>query len=176
MARAQFKQQNIEAEGQSKIATDINERVKNIHKDFEEKLKPYEEFHPTKDNWQDLAAMFALTAFAGSATGGGGGYSGMMALNNMAGAMQGYQQGRKDLFDKEMKEWKANMESNKAFNEQQATLLKNAMDALPYDRAQAEALLKEAAAKESGGVLDAMIRKGQYEQAFKFSQIGRAHV
>lgn len=69
-----------------------------------------------------------------------------------------------------MKEFEKNFNSTKAFNEQQRELLRQGMESLAYDKDLGMAQIRQAAARESGSVVDALIRKGQFEDAYKLAE------
>ena len=95
------------AEAGASIATQKREEAEQIESNLDaiRKKFPYEAFHPTKDNIQDLATLFSLISVIGVAMGGSGKQSAMMSLNAMSGMMKGWQQGRADLWKKEKEEF-----------------------------------------------------------------------
>lgn len=86
--------------------------------------KPYEEFKPSQETASGFAALGSLLMVAGGMMGGGGRMAGIGAMNNIAGMMKGYQQGRKDLYEQERTQFEENM---KVF-EKNRTLIKEAFD------------------------------------------------
>jgi hypothetical protein len=86
--------------------------------------KPYEEFKPSQESASGFAALGSLLMVAGGMMGGGGRMAGIGAMNNIAGMMKGYQQGRKDLYEQERTQFEENM---KVF-EKNRTLIKEAFD------------------------------------------------
>ena len=95
------------AEAGASIATQKREEAEQTESNLDaiRKKFPYEAFHPTKDNIQDLATLFSLIGVIGVAMGGSGKQSAMMSLNAMSGMMKGWQQGRADLWKKEKEEF-----------------------------------------------------------------------
>ena len=86
--------------------------------------KPYEEFKPSQESLGGFAALGSLLMVAGAMMGGKGRLSGIGAMNNIAGMMKGYQEGRKDLYEQERKQFEENM---KTF-EKNRGLIKEAFD------------------------------------------------
>ena len=86
--------------------------------------KPYEEFKPSQESASGFAALGSLLMVAGGMMGGKGRLAGIGAMNNIAGMMKGYQQGRKDLYEQERTQFEENM---KVF-EKNRTLIKEAFD------------------------------------------------
>ena len=69
----------------------------------QEKLNSFGDikFHPTQDNIQDMAGLFSAVGIIGAMIGGGGRNSAMNALSSMTGMLDGWKQGRADLFKQE---------------------------------------------------------------------------
>jgi len=88
--------------------------TKQKYADVEKQLQPTPKFEPTQANALDIAGIFSLVATMGVALGGSGKLSSINALNSMGGMLKGYQQGRKDLFEKEQKTFDKELASMKA--------------------------------------------------------------
>lgn len=58
-------------------------------------------FQPTQDNIQDIAGLFSAVGIIGAIMGGSGRNSAMNALSSMTGMLDGWKQGRADLFKQE---------------------------------------------------------------------------
>ena len=71
--------------------------------------KPMEEFKPSQETAAGFAALGSLMMVAGSLFGGSGRLAGIGAMNNIAGMVKGYQQGRKDLYEQERQQFEENM-------------------------------------------------------------------
>ena len=56
------------------------------------------EFIPSKENAQDLAALFSLMNVIGFAIGAGGKQNAQAAMSAMNGMLEGHQKGRADLY------------------------------------------------------------------------------
>ena len=120
--------QNIGRLEQEKTETEAGLKLKNIQEDkrvlreaYEEMDKfsnlPSPEFHPTKENIQDIATLFSLIGVVGTLLGGSGKVAAMNSLSSMTGMMKGWREGRADLWKKELQEfekstaiWKLNLE------------------------------------------------------------------
>jgi len=109
---------------------------------FREK-NPAPELAPTKDNIQSLSTLFGLIGVIGMAMGGSGKQSATASLNAMGGMMKGWQQGRADLWKKEVQEFDKNMLSWKAKLDDAMKKAEAAYKILPYNRAEAESKLNE---------------------------------
>ena len=71
--------------------------------------KPYEEFKPSQESLSGFAALGSLMMVAGTMMGSKGRLAGIGAMNNIAGMLKGYQQGRKDLYEQERQQFEENM-------------------------------------------------------------------
>ena len=109
---------------------------------FREK-NPAPELAPTKDNIQSLSTLFGLIGVIGMAMGGSGKQSATASLNAMGGMMKGWQQGRADLWKREVQEFDKNMLTWKAKLDDAMKKAEAAYKILPYNRAEAESKLNE---------------------------------
>ena len=135
------KQESAQARG-------INQSVES----FREK-NPAPELTPTKNNIQSLSTLFGLIGVIGMAMGGAGKQSATASLNAMGGMMKGWQQGRADLWKKEVQEFDKNMLSWKAKLDDAMKKAEAAYKILPYNRAEAESRLNEVIATLGSGLL-----------------------
>jgi hypothetical protein len=143
------------------------------------RLRPAEDFVPTRENAGDLTALFGLLAVTTFMSGGSGKYSGMATLNNLSGAMDGYRKGKKDLFAQELKNWEKNFAATKDWNDRQYADYKMALDTYIKNPALGMAMFKEAGAKEPDGLVNALINRGEIRKvvetaAQRVKQLGQA--
>ena len=129
---------------------------------------PNAEFHPTKENMQDIATMFSLIGVIGMAMGGSGKMSAMNSLNSMSGMMKGWQQGRADLFKREKEEFDKNMAAVKAKLEDVYKDAERAYKTLAYNIDEANAIAAQSAAKLGGQVGKQILEKQGIESYFKY--------
>ena len=137
---------------------------------YRARLRDTEAFAPTQESAGDLTGLFAILATTAFMSGGSGKYSGMQTLNSLAGAMEGYQKGRKDLFNQEMKNWEKNFQLNKDWNDKQLTDYKMAFDTYTKNPQLGIALFKEIGAKEPDGLVNAYINRGELEKVVKTAE------
>jgi len=168
MGAAQQEQARIEREG----IESGQGKMKEGFAIYQEQIKTPQEFirkgfEPTRENATDLTALFATTAIAAFMGGGGGRYSGMAALNNMAGAMEGYRKGRRDLFDRELKEFDKNFKAAQTALQTASDELKSVVEIAKLDPVLAQAKAKEYGAKYAGTKLAYDFNKGSFDQKIK---------
>ena len=168
MGAAEMEKARIEREGVESGQTKMKEGFAT----YQEQIKAPQEFirkgfEPTRENATDLTALFATTAIAAFMGGGGGRYSGMAALNNMAGAMEGYRKGRRDLFERELKEFDKNFKAAQTALQTASDELKSVVEIAKLDPILAQAKSKEYAAKYAGTKLAYDFNKGSFDQKIK---------
>lgn len=168
MAFAEREKARIEREG----VESGQAKMKEGFAAYQEQIKAPQEyirkgFEPTRENATDLTALFATTAIAAFMGGGGGRYSGMAALNNMAGAMEGYRKGRKDLFERELKEFDKNFKAAQTALQTASDELKSVVEIAKLDPVLAQAKAKEYGAKYAGTKLAYDFNKGSFDQKIK---------
>jgi len=86
--------------------------------------KPAPDFKPSDESASGFAALGALLAASGAILGSGGRSSGLMAMNAVSGMMNGYNAGRKDLYEQERQKFEESMKSW----EKNRALIKDAFD------------------------------------------------
>jgi len=121
---------------------------------------PLPEFKPNEDTLVGMATLGSLTALIGQVIGGiGGRQSGVGAIESMTGMMQGYQQGKKDLFKMQQVEFEKNFQAMKAKQEQIQKEFEAAVKKMPYDLATARQDMQVALAKANSPLLNATYEK-----------------
>ena len=112
----------------------LGKRYGEIRAQYEPELqKPAPEFTPSKENLANLGSLGGMLMVLGAMGGSKGLVGATGAMNAMAGMLKGYQDGRKELFDRE----KATFEQNFKIWQANRTLIKEtfdrAMKFAPYD-------------------------------------------
>mgnify|MGYP003337783346 CR=1 FL=1 len=88
---------------QKKMFDEATSKYQEKYNKVQEKLDSFGDvkFQPTQDNLQDIAGLFSAVGIIGAMIGGGGRNSAMNALSSMTGMLDGWKQGRADLFKQE---------------------------------------------------------------------------
>jgi len=143
------------AKGLADITQQESAQARGISQSVEDfrRNNPAPELSPTKDNIQSLSTLFGLIGVIGMAMGGAGKQSATASLNAMGGMMKGWQQGRADLWKKEVQEFDKNMLSWKSKLDDAMKKAEAAYKILPYNRAEAESRLNEVIASLGSGLL-----------------------
>ena len=129
---------------------------------------PYPKLNPTKENVQSLATLFSLIGVVGFGLGGRGKMSAMNSLNAMTGLMKGWQQGRSDLFKKDLQEFEKNMTSVKAILDAADREADRIYKLLPVDRAKAETEMAALTASLGGQILKQKTQLQGVEQGISY--------
>jgi hypothetical protein len=80
--------------------------------------RPIPAFVPTQETAADMGTLFSLLAVAGQALGGKGKTGAMAAMAGMTGMLNGWRQGRQDLYQKERQNFEAGLRQIQAQNQQ----------------------------------------------------------
>lgn len=120
---------------------------------------PRPQMHPTKENIQSLSTLFGLIGVIGMAMGGTGKMSAQNALGAMTGMMKGWQQGRADLWKKEMQEFDKEMARVKAILEDAYKDAEMAEKQIISNADEARALAQQAQAKLGGQISKQILEK-----------------
>jgi len=122
-------------------------------------------FVPSAANLEDIRNVLGLSIVAGFLTGGASKRSGMAALSALNGAVEGFRQGRQDVYKRELDVFTKNVETIKENNRQTLERFNRAMGLLQTDRKTAEGELKILEAEMQNSVAAAAMRQGMYKQA-----------
>lgn len=168
MGTAEQKQKEILTGGKRKVTEEYakvaHEDTEKYDKEFEKLKQP--EFAPTKENAQSLGELFSLVATMGVMLGGSSKMAAQGAMNAMTGMLKGWQSGRKDLYERQLKEY--DKETKRIDSER--TALTNKLSRLSQlrltDKEAAYALQEEIAA-QFPGVIAATVRNQSIDVVYK---------
>jgi hypothetical protein len=169
IAKAEQQKKEVLAQGELETATTQKRSAQTAMEGYNKVLKdfPGPEFHPTPNNIQSLATIFGLTALVGETMGGEGQMSAMNALSSMNGMMQGWQQGKSDLWQREKIQYEQAMNRVKSIHDTAYKAMDTALKTLPYDREEGMMLAKQAAVALHSPILMHLTEQGQVERAHK---------
>lgn len=122
-------------------------------------------FEPSQSNLEDIRNVLGLSIVAGFLAGGASKRSGMAAMAALNGAVEGFRQGRQDVYKRELDVFTKNVEAIKENNRQTLDRFNRAMNLLQTDRKAAEGELKILEAETQNSVAAAAMRQGMYKQA-----------
>jgi hypothetical protein len=139
--------------------TEQSDRIEQHKKDIQE-ASP---FAPTPESAKDVASLFALISVAAFGSGGKGKYAGMQTLASLTGAMKGYQEGRKDVYEKDIKAFEENLKVIKSHNDKVNALYEDAMKLMATKKELGLQKIQEIIATDNTGIISRLARSGQYK-------------
>jgi len=156
-------------EEKGKALEKISSEDKAYYQDIKGKMEKPPEFKPTQENAMELGSIFSLIGTMGVALGGSGKLSGLNALNAMGGMLKGWQQGKKDVFEKEQKIFDKEVARIKSVNEMLIKDLEQYQKLRVTDK---EAALVQAQQIESKnpGVIAALLASGKADVAYEIAK------
>ena len=148
-------------------ASDIGGQYKAAEAQYQ---KP-EQFKPTEEDAKSLMSLFGAISVMGAFMGGKGQLGGIGAMNAMSGMVNGYTQGRKDLFDREKAKYDAGMKVMQEHNNQIDRILKNGLEKAKVNYASAQAEVESQLGAMGADLIKAQARQsGIVETAKHFEQ------
>jgi hypothetical protein len=97
------------ARGQAGLAETAAQTQRRAFERYQSERKMPTEFVPTQETAGDLSALFGLLGVFGTLIGGGGKQNAINAMSAMTGMMNGWRQGRQDLYNRERQIFETNM-------------------------------------------------------------------
>lgn len=131
-----------------------------------ERMMP-REFEPTRETAGDLASLFGLLGVIGTLVGGGGKQNALLAMNAMTGMMQGYRQGRADLYNRERQVYETNMRQLEARNGELRRDMQSALELARTNMDAGLARVREMAARYDSPILLEQARRGDLQGALE---------
>jgi len=134
---------------------------------------PLPEFHPTQENAQSIGELFSLVATFGVLMGAGAKGSAQAAMGSMTGMLDGWKKGRKDLYERELKEFDKNFQRMKAVHEDMRKDFEDYLKLAVNDR-DAASLKLEAIIRKAGSssIAAKLLTTGQLQQYDNLLQNG----
>jgi hypothetical protein len=123
-----IEQARVKSELDTKRMEREADTARSLSQKYESQYKDIPEFKPTPESKNELMGLFGLIGAIG-AFGGGKSYgSALGAMNAMTGMLKGYQEGRKDLYEREKAQFDKNLQSIKSHNDQITAAFNRAKD------------------------------------------------
>lgn len=146
-----------EAQGNADVAGKVADTAHQQTGALDQQLQdnPLPTYIPTQDNAQDIASMFGLIGVIGSVLGaaGGGKQSGLTAMGAMTGMLDGWQQGKKDLYEKNRADFEESLKDMEAKQKSLIDAYNRNLALLPYDAAKANSEMQIDLAKFSSPLI-----------------------
>lgn len=154
------------AKSKEEEATAIREKLSETKRKQAEFSDP--EFHPTEENAQSLAQLFSLVTVSGLLLGSSGKMSAMTSLAAMNGMLEGWRQGRADLYKREVDKFNKETERRRRIREDLRQDLTDYLKLAATDREAAD-LKQEEIIRKSGtsSIIGQYMLKGRADGALK---------
>lgn len=151
-----------EAQGNASVASQISDEAHGYTDAYNKQLadNPLPTYVPTQETAPEIASLFGLIQVTGAILGkaGGGQQSALRAMNAMTGMLDGWQQGRQELYEKNRQDFEESLKDVQAKRQQLLDEYNRYMKLLPIDAEKARTNMSVALSKYAGPVT---------QQAFK---------
>jgi hypothetical protein len=147
----------------SELMQEQAEQQKQAIEQHKRDLQEASPFAPTPETAKDIAGLFSLISVAAFGSGGKGRYSGMQTLASLTGAMKGYQAGRKDVFEQDIKNFEENLKVLKSHNDKVNALYEDAMKLMSTNKELGLQKIQQLIAEDNTGIAARLARSGQYQ-------------
>lgn len=153
-----------------RLAAEEEKGLVDVAKQEKEK-NPFPTFSPTQEDAMSYGQLGSMIATLGVMLGAGGKASAKAAIGSMTGMMNGWKQGRRDLWEKEAKNFEKEVNRIKMIRDSITKDLETGLKLASTNRAESRARL-EAAAHQlgSGSVLASMIATGRAVDALELAK------
>jgi hypothetical protein len=137
----------------------------------EKEKNPFPTFQPTQEDAMSYGQLGSMVATLGVMLGSGGKASAKVAIGSLTGMMNGWQKGRKDLWEKESKTFEKEVNRIKMIRESITKDLETGLKLAGTNRDASKAALESAAYKAgSGSVIARYLATGRATDALDFAK------
>jgi hypothetical protein len=144
----------VETQQKAYAADKVNELRRGQEQILEEIDKENrKELHFTQENVQSIATLFSLLGVVSIGGGKGTRLSALNSMKAMTGMLQGWQQGRADLWKREQIEFDKNMAKTRAKLEAYSRKAELAWKTMPYDLEKANGMMAELVAETGSQIV-----------------------
>lgn len=179
IAKAKYEQEKTKLAATQKAEEEYAGTTRGLYEraaTLEEKY-PFPTYKPTQEDALSYAQLGSMVVTLGMMLGGGAKASGKSALASMTGMINGWREGRQDLWRREAQQFDKDMQRIKSEREAIQKNLEKGLKLAATDRKAAQAYIDMAAHIAGQGVVQAMINKGRpvaalkhLQETFKFQQ------
>jgi hypothetical protein len=147
------------AQQQNKVDAATAEQMRGIQQKYEGQYQQAPEFKPTPESKQDLLALFGMLGAMGAMAGGKSYGSALGAMNAMGGMLNGYAQGRQDLFNREKAQFDEHLRSVQMHNQQISQAFDRAIKMAPYNLSESTNKLIQDLKSKQADMLAAQVQR-----------------
>ena len=164
-ARLTGQAQTRVAEQTANLRQEFAGRQRRERDEMEARIRPTPEFVPTRETMGEMATLFSLLAVAGQALGGKGKQGAMGAMASMTGMLNGWKQGRSDLYQQERQKFEADMRQIQEQNRSIQEAFRRGQEIARTDLAAGLAHIQTEAARLNAPIIAEAARRGGIEAA-----------
>jgi len=171
--RAEMTQQAGVLGAQAQASRQFGEKTKDLYQQAENKELEYPrpEFHPTKENAESLGQLFSMVSTIGIMLGGSGKLASQNALGAMPGMLKGWQSGRKDLYEREVREFDKEYKRIQDVRTDIQNRLQKSLQLASTDKETASLEAQQAVAiAGTNSIVGALVNQGKTQQALTLLQ------
>lgn len=168
--RAKLEQQGKMLQAGAEAESEYAKTAKDLTQGAEKELEkfPFPQFKPTQEDATTYAQLGSLVATLGMMLGGGAKASSKAAIASMTGMMQGWQAGRRDLWEREAKAFDKEMQRIKGQQEEIYKNLRNSLEQASRDReASRKSKEKTVFIAGSDSIIGKMLLNGRDQEAVR---------
>jgi len=147
----------------TELMQDMAQQQKAAIEQHKKDIQEASPFAPSPETAKDIAGLFSLISVAAFGSGGKGRYAGMQTLASLTGAMKGYQAGRQDVYEKDIKAFEENLKVLKTHNDKVNALFEDAMKLMATDKELGLQKIQQVIAEDNTGIAARLARSGQYK-------------
>jgi hypothetical protein len=172
IAKAKYEQEKTKLAATQKAEEEYAGTTRGLYEraaTLEEKY-PFPTYKPTQEDALSYAQLGSMVVTLGMMLGGGAKASGKSALASMTGMINGWREGKQDLWRREAQQFDKDMQRIKSEREAIQKNLEKGLKLAATDRKAAQAYIDMASHIAGQGVVQAMINKGRPIAALKHLQ------
>lgn len=173
LERAKMQQKGEMLQAGAKAESEYAKAAQGLTEGAEKEIEkyPFPQFKPTQEDATTYAQLGSLVATLGMMLGGGAKASSKAAIASMTGMMQGWQSGRRDLWEREAKAFEKEVQRIKSQHEAIYKNLKTGLEQASRNKEAARQSFEAAAfLSGSNSILASMLRNGHTQQAMNLLQ------
>lgn len=163
IAKAKYEQETTKLVATQKAEEEYAGETRGLYEraETQEEKYPFPSFKPTQEDATSYAQLGSMVITLGMMLGGGAKASGKSALASMTGMVNGWREGRQDLWRRESQQFDKDMQRIKSEREAIQKNLEKGLKLAATDRKAAQASIDAAAHLAGEGVIKEMLKKGQ---------------
>jgi hypothetical protein len=176
ITQAKFEQEKARLAETEKAEAEYAGKERGLYEQSERQLEkyPFPTYKPTQEDATSYAQLGSMVVTLGMMLGGGAKMSGKAALASMTGMINGWREGRQDLWRREAQKFEKELQNIKAEREAIQKNLEKGLKLAATDRKAAQAAIDTAAHIAGQSVPGLLMKRGQLIPALNFMKSAAA--